>query len=191
MSKASQRLMNYSVKNMFYSMAAVMVVVFAVWAITPNPPEAQRRPAEIESTASFAATQADWQVWSPQGLGSEWVASFVRYGSSEGSPTWRLGMISPEIQSVQLRQAVDPSPAWEAVSLKGLTEQGASSFDGPTGQQEWTVWTGVDANDVPQVGLVLAPQGSQEATTIINGTADTAEVAEFIAALEVVSPSEG
>lgn len=183
--------MNYSVKNMFYSMAAVLAVVFAVWAITPNPPESQRRPAEIGSTASFAAAEVDWQVWAPEDLDPAWVGSYVRYGQSEGSATWRLGMITPAVESVQLRQAVDPNRAWQARSLGGLTEQSTATFEGPGGSQEWTIWTGVDDNDVPQVGLVLPPGGDQEATTIINGTADTAEMAAFIEALEVVPPEQG
>lgn len=176
---------------MFYSMAAVLVIVFAVWAITPNPPASQRRPAEIESTASYAAAQADWPVWSPVDLDPAWVGSFVRYAQSETSPTYQLGMISPDEEFVQLRQAADPSDAWRDISLEGLTEQSTTTFDGPDGAQEWAVWTGVDDNDVPQVGLVLAPEGDQSATTIINGTADTEEMAEFIAALQVVPASEG
>ncbi len=180
--------MNYSVKNMFYSMAAVLVLVFAVWAVTPNPPDSQRRPAEIASTASFAAAQADWQVWSPEGLGPDWVGSFVRYEQSEAIPTWRLGMITPGEEFVQLRQAVDPSSAWREVSLNGLTQQSTTTFDGPAGEQEWTVWTGLDDNDVPQVGLVLEPQGDQSATTMISGTADIEEVDTFISSLTVVPP---
>ncbi|MGB3687491.1 MAG: DUF4245 family protein [Ornithinimicrobium sp.] len=190
MSKASKRLMNYSVKNMFYSMAAVLVVVFAVWAVTPNPPDSQRRPAEIASTASFAAAEADWQVWSPEDLDPAWVGSFVGYAQFEGISTWRLGMITPGEQFVQLRQAVDPSLVWQDVSLAGLTEKSTVTFDGPAGAQEWSVWTGVDDNDVPQVGLVLEPLGDQRATTIINGTADTEEMATFVAALTVVPPPE-
>ncbi|CAN5490832.1 hypothetical protein BH23ACT6_BH23ACT6_27880 [soil metagenome] len=183
--------MSYSVKNMVYSMVAVLALVFAVWAITPNPPDSQRRPAEIESTASFAAAQADWPVWTPAGLEPEWVGSFVRYAAFDGTPTWRLGMISPQTEFLQLRQAVDPGATWEEVSLDGLTQQSTASFEGPDGEQEWAVWTGVDDNDVPQVAVVLAPDRSQPATTIINGTADTAEVAEFIASLEVAAQPEG
>ncbi len=190
-SKASKRLMSYSTKNMVYSMVAVLAVVFAVWAITPNPPESQRRPAEIESAAAFAAVEADWPVWTPVDLDPQWSGSFVRYAVMAQTATWRLGMVSPQEQFVQLRQAVDPSQEWRDISLDALTEQTTMSFDGPTGLQEWTVWTGIDRNDVPQVALVLDPGPDQSATTIINGTANTSEMAEFIDSLVIAQASAG
>ncbi len=182
------RLLSYSAKNMFYSMAAVLALVFAVWAITPNPPESQRRPAEIESSASFAASEADFPVWTPTDLAEEWSGSFVRFGVNNQVSTWRIGMVSPQTEFVQIRQAVDPGKEWLAVSLDGLEDQGSTvSFDGPTGAQEWELWTGVDDNDISQVGLVLPPGPEQPATTVLNGTADTPEMAEFIQGLGVAT----
>ncbi|MGC1209078.1 MAG: DUF4245 domain-containing protein [Ornithinimicrobium sp.] len=182
--KRRKRLLSYSAKNMFYSMAAVLVLVFAVWAITPNPPESQRRPAEIESSASYAASEVDWPVWTPTDLAPEWSGSFVRFGVNNQVPTWRIGMVSPQEEFVQIRQAVDPGKEWLAISLDGLEDQGSTvSFDGPTGAQEWELWTGIDDNDIPQVGLVLPPGPEQPATTVVNGTADTPEIAEFIQGL--------
>lgn len=190
--KRRKRLLSYSAKNMFYSLAAVLVVVFAVWAITPNPPESQRRPAEIESSASYAAAEADWPVWTPKDLGEGWSGTLVRFGVNNQVDTWRIAMVSPQTQFVQIRQAVDPGKEWLALSLVGLQDQDSTvSFVGPTGTQDWEVWTGVDDNDVPQVALVLPPGPDQPATTVVNGTADTGEMAEFIASLEVATPSAG
>ena len=186
--KRRKRLLSYSAKNMFYSLAAVLVLVFAVWAVTPNPPESQRRPAEIESSASYAASEADWPVWTPKTLDEGWTGSFVRFGVNNQVPTWRIGMVSPQTQFVQIRQAVDPAEEWMAVSLEGVEDQGTTvSFDGPTGTQEWELWTGIDDNDIAQVALVLPPGPEQPAITVVNGTADTPEMAEFIEGLGVAT----
>jgi len=186
--KRRKRLLSYSVKNMFYSLAAVLVFVFAAWAISPNPPELQRRPAEIEKTASFAASQATWPVWTPQGLGEAWRGTLVSFDPQAQIPTWRLLMVSPRTQSVQLRQAIEPNTEWLDVSLSDVTDQGSTlSITGPNGPAEWEIWTGVSDNDENLVALVLEPTPDQPATTVVNGTADTQEMSTFIESLEVAT----
>lgn len=189
MASRIDRLLSYSAKNMFYSLAAVLVLVFAVWALTPNPPELQRRPPEIEKTASFAATEAAWPVWTPDGLVDQgWQGILVNYGMNTQTDTWRLSMTSPQTQFVQLRQAVAPSDEWLNVSLTGLTDQDTTlTLNGPSGSADWQIWTGIDENDVDIVALVLAPTADQPATTVINGTADTQEIATFVESLVVAT----
>lgn len=189
MASRIDRLLSYSAKNMFYSLAAVLVLVFAVWALTPNPPELQRRPPEIEKTASFAATEAAWPVWTPDGLVDQgWQGILVNYGMNTQTDTWRLSMTSPQTQFVQLRQAVEPSDEWLNVSLTGLTDQDTTlTLNGPSGSADWQIWTGIDENDVDIVALVLAPTADQPATTVINGTADTQEIATFVESLVVAT----
>lgn len=189
MASRIDRLLSYSAKNMFYSLAAVLVLVFAVWALTPNPPELQRRPPEIEKTASFAATEAAWPVWTPDGLVDQgWQGILVNYGMNTQTDTWRLSMTSPQTQFVQLRQAVEPSDEWLNVSLTGLTDQDTTlTLNGPSGSSDWQIWTGIDENDVDIVALVLAPTADQPATTVINGTADTQEIATFVESLVVAT----
>lgn len=187
--KRRKRLLSYSAKNMFYSLAAVLVLVFVVWALTPNPPELQRRPPEIEKTASFAAAEADWPVWTPEGLVEQgWRGILVNYGKNTQSDTWRLSMTSPRTQFVQLRQAVEPNDEWLDVSLTGLTNQETTlTLTGPSGPAEWEIWTGIDENDVDVVALVLEPTPDQPATTVVNGTADTQEIATFVESLKVAA----
>ncbi len=189
MASRIDRLLSYSAKNMFYSLAAVLVLVLAVWAVTPNPPELQRRPPEIEKTASFAAAEADWPVWTPEGLVEQgWRGILVNYGKNTQTDTWRLSMSSPQTQFVQLRQAVEPSDEWLEVSLNDLTDQDTTlTLTGPAGPADWEIWTGTDENDVAVVALVLEPTADQPATTIINGTADTQEIATFVESLVVAS----
>ncbi len=190
MASRIDRLLSYSAKNMFYSLAAVLVIVFAAWAISPQPPDQQRRPAEIEKTASFAASEAAWPVWTPEGLDQGWIGTLVSFGPKAQTPTWRLLMVSPRTESVQLRQAVDPSPEWLALSLADVTDQESTlSIAGPDGPAEWEIWTGVSKNDENLVALVLEATPEQPATTVVHGTADTQEMTTFIESLVVATNS--
>jgi hypothetical protein len=183
-----KRLLSYSSKNMIYSMLAVLVVAFAWWSLMPNPDEPQRRPAEVEQAAGFAAREADWPVWSPVGLPETWSGTSVSYATIDGVPTWRMGWVSPQTEYVALRQTVDPPESWSGEVLRDLEQQGPVALQGPAGEQDWDVYTGVDRNGVPEVALVLAPTPDQPATTIVHGTADVPEIAVFVEALEVAEP---
>ncbi len=188
MASRIDRLLSYSAKNMFYSLAAVLIIVFAAWAISPQPSIDQRRPPEIDKTASFAASEAAWPVWTPEGLDEGWSGTLVSYGQKVQTPTWRLLMVSPRTQSVQIRQAVDPNAEWLALSLTDVTDQGSTvSIAGPDGPAEWGIWTGVSENDENLVALVLEPTPEQPATTVVNGTADIQEMSTFIESLVVAS----
>ena len=184
-------MLSYTTKNMIYSLAAVLVAAVAVWAITPNPQGPQRRPAEIDTTAQFAASQADWPVWSPQSLSEDWSGTLVQYEAMDGVATWRLLMVTPRTESLELRQARDPGEEWRAESLEGLQRRSSISFDTPVGAREWQIWTGTSENDEPLVAVVLPPTPEQPATTIVDGTAEVAEVAEFIDSLEEVPAAGG
>lgn len=188
--KRRKRLLSYSNTNMIYSMLAVVALAFAWWALMPNPPDAQRRPAEVEQAADFASRQADWPVWSPVGLGGEWSPTIARFGATEGVPDWRQNWVSPLQQSVVLQQADGEPDAWISANLDGLTEQPALALGSPGGEQEWAVWTGVNDNDEREVALVLEPTADQPATTVVSGTADIPEMTTFVDALEVVEPTE-
>lgn len=186
--KRRKRLLSYSSKNMFYSMLAVLVVAFAWWSIFPNPDEPQRRPAEVDQAAGFAAREADWPIWSPVDLGEGWSGTSVSYAESEGVPTWRMGWVSPQTQYVAMRQTVEPTEEWRNEVLRGLDAAEPVALVGPAGEQDWDVFTGIDDNGDPEVALVLEPAGNQSATTMVHGTADVAEMATFIESLEVVEP---
>lgn len=171
---------------MFYSLAAVLVLVFGIWAISPSPPETQRRPAEYGLAASNAAEVVDWQVWSPQGLSDEWTPSTVSFSRhAEVDQTLRMGWITPQQEYVESRQAEDPSEQWVAqVIPSGMTAQELVAVEGPTGTADWELFTGLDANDAESAALLLPPADDQSATTIVSGTASIPELMEYIEALE-------
>lgn len=186
--KRRDRLLSYSGKNMVYSMLAVVGLAFAWWAIAPQPEGNQRRPVHVVQVADYAATQADWPLWSPE-LGEGWSANSAKFAALEGEPTWQSGWISPETAYVALRQSLDPSDAWREDVLGGMTQREDLALTGPTGEQQWEVFSGVSDNDEDEVALVLQPSADQPAITMVHGTADVTEMSAFVESLEIV-PSQ-
>lgn len=177
-SKSEQRLVSYSGKNMIYSMLAVLVVAFAWWALMPRPESLQRRPVEVGSLAAFAADQATWPVWVPEGIGPGWTATSVRFPPVAEVPTWQMGWVSPETEYVALDQAGGVTQGWRSEVLGAAQQQGTRLVGGPTGSQEWQLWTGDG-----ETFLVL-PGDGDTATAVVHGTAAEAELVEFIGYLE-------
>lgn len=181
--KALKRLREYSVANMVYSLLAVFALAFAWWVLMPNPDGVQRREAEVAPVARYAAEQSDFPVWTPQAaLGEKWSANFASFEIYAGELSWRIGLVTPEEEYVELSQTADASSEW----TKTLTEQagdevGTRTITGPDGPQEWTVHEGEER------ALILGPAQGREETTIVRGTADWAEIEEFIGLLDVAS----
>lgn len=186
--KRRDRLLSYSSKNMVYSMLAVVALAFMWWAIAPQPEDDQRRPVDVQQIADYSATQADWPLWSPE-LGDGWSANLAKLATLEKVPTWQSGWISPQTRYVALRQARDPGAAWRQDVLGGMQQQEDLMLAGPAGEQAWQLFTGVSDNDENEVALVLESSEDQPAVTIVDGTADVAEMSRFVESLEVV-PSQ-
>jgi hypothetical protein len=181
--RRAQRLLSYSGKNMIYSLLAVLVVAFAVWALMPSPESLQRRPVEIDSVAAYAAEQSAWPVWVPQGQGEEWTPTRARFGEVVEVQTWRMGWVSPAGEYVALDQAADITDGWRAAVLDGAEQQGTRSVTGPTGGQEWQLWIGEE-----ETHLVLPAGTGDTPTTVVHGTAAEDELVEFIGYLEPYQP---
>lgn len=178
-----QRLRSYSVKNMIFSLLAVLAVTFAWWALMPNPETLQRRPVQVAPVAGYAAEQVTWQVWAPPESGAQWSVTFARFEELDSVPTWRMGLVSPGQQYVELNQAADVQGAWLSEATAGGEPQGERTVSGPGGAQSWQEWQGSDGPS-----LVLVAEDPGEATTVVRGGASVAELEEFIGRLEPVAP---
>lgn len=181
--RRAQRLRSYSVKNMVYSMVAVLAVVFAWWALMPNPETLQRRPVEVAPVAGYAAEQVPWGVWAPPEGGAQWSVTFARFEELETVTTWRMGLVSPGQEYVELNQAADVTGAWLSQATAGGEQQGERTVSGPGGAQQWQEWQGPEGP-----ALVLVADDPREATTVVRGGASLAELEEFIGLLEPVEP---
>lgn len=180
--KTVARLRNYSTKNMIYSMLAVLALAFAWWTLMPNPDEPlERRPVEVGFVADYAAQQSDFAVWSPEAaLEQDWTANFASFETYAGSLSWRVGMVSPQDQYVEISQTAEATEEWlAALTDKAGEEVGTRTITGPDGPQEWVVYEGDER------ALVLEPGPGQTGTTVVRATADWPEIEQFIALLQV------
>lgn len=181
--KTLKRLRDYSAANMVYSLLAVFALVFAWWVLMPNPDGVQRREAEVVPVARYAAEQSDFPIWTPQDALSEtWTANFANFEIYAGELSWRIGLVTPDEEYVELSQTADASSEWTKTLIeKAGGEVGTRTITGPDGPQEWTVHEGEER------ALILGPGPGREETTIVRGTAGWTEVEEFIGLLDVAS----
>ncbi|WP_109472134.1 DUF4245 domain-containing protein [Ornithinimicrobium cavernae] len=178
--KALKRLQNYSVANMVYSVLAVFALAFAWWALMPNPDELERREVDVAPVSSWAAEESDLPVWTPEAvLGEEWTANFAHFQTFAGQPSWRVGLVTPAQDYVEISQTAEATQEWlGALTEKAGEEVGTRTITGPDGPQEWTAYEGEER------AVVLGPGEDRVGTTVVRGTAEWPEIEEFIGLLE-------
>ena len=176
-----QRLASYTVRNMVYSTLLVLAVVLVWWSLTYNPSEPQPRQVEVGTTASYAATQADWPVWVPD-PGEGWTPTVVWFEPLEQVPTWHISYVTPQGEYLALHQAAGVDQAWQDAVLTGADRVGETDLTGPTGEDAWQVWEAESGN--AEHAWLLGPQDADGTTVVVHGTAQEAEAAELLASVE-------
>lgn len=133
--------------------------------------------------ASYAATESTGPIWSPEGAGPDWNANFANFQLFEDVLSWRVGLVTPSGEYVEISQADEVTDGWVGELTEKAGEQvGTRTITGPDGPQEWTAYEGEER------ALVLEPDGDRVNTTVVRGSADWAEMEEFIGLLEVPEP---
>lgn len=177
-----RRLASYTVRNMVFSVLAVLVLVLAWWSLTFNPQEDQRRPPEVTQSAAHAVEQAGWPVWVPE-PGEGWKPTVVWFDPIEEVRTWHISYTSPEGEYVALHQAADVTPEWLGEVLKGAEEVGEVTLEGPGGAGSWQEWAGEERSNAER-GYLLGPEATGGTTVVLHGTASQQEFEEFLATVE-------
>ena len=164
---------------MIYSLLAVVALAFGLWALTPGGDAVQRHAVEVDSVAAYAGEQVDYPVYVPVGLPEGWEVTTVRLSTIAGQETWRIGVVSPAQEYAVLSQTQNPSDAWREAVLGETGSLGEVTLQGPDGPRGWQLWSGSGIT-----ALVLEPYAGQPATTVVHGSADRTELAEFAVHLE-------
>ena len=181
--KRRQRLASYTVRNMVYSVLAVLALVLAWWSLTFNPGVDQRRPPEVTQSAAYAVSQAEWPLWVPD-PGEGWKPTVVWFDPIEGVQTWHISYTSPEGEYVALHQGADVTAEWLGVVLAGASEVGTVELtSGPTGATTWQEWAGKEKSNAER-GYLLGPEQTGGTTVVLHGTASQQEFEQFLAAVE-------
>lgn len=164
---------------MIYSLVAVFALAFGVWALMPSSEEQERRPVEVAMVASHAAEESAGPVWSPEALGEDWSANFANFQLFDDVLSWRVGLVTPSAEYVEISQADEATDGWVGELTEKADEQvGTRTITGPDGPQEWTAYEGEER------AVVLGPGEGRENTTVVRGTAEWTEIEAFIGLLE-------
>ncbi|MEU7183873.1 DUF4245 domain-containing protein [Streptomyces celluloflavus] len=169
-----------TVRDMILSLAAIGVVVAAVYFFIPHndSPSAEQKAVQTVDYRVEVATArraAPYPVAVPKGLPESWRATSVSYKASNDGKggAWHLGMLDPE----QEYAAIEQSDAPAAKFIKDVT-LGAEKAEGKqaVGGAKWDRYKGEKYN-----ALVREEPG---VTTVVTGTAPYGRLAELAASLE-------
>lgn len=180
--KRRKRLAALTVRNMVFSMLAVLAIVMAWWSLTFNPEESQRRAPETTATTAYAAQEATWPLWAPD-PGEGWTPTVVWYDLLEQVPTWHISYVSPQGEYAALHQASDVTDPWLAAVLGETSEVGEVSLTGPSGEASWVSYQGREGGNAERA-YVLGPQESGGSTVVLHGTASLEELEALLASVE-------
>lgn len=171
-----------SAKNLVYSLAAVLGMVAVLVLIVPRVSSVSGPPVDVHATAVDVQERTGWPIVEPVGLPEGWTATSARYTVTTGGfSTWHAGYQTPSGTYVAVEQTLDPNREWIASQTNRAPKVGTLEAAGRT-------WTMYERDTKVQNSLVDAPEGADELTTLITGTATFDEMKQFVETLQPVTP---
>lgn len=170
-----------TVGDMIRSLALVLAVVFVIVLLAWRPEPEAVKVVETAPVVALAAAGAEFPVTAPIGLADGWRPTSARWEPTERSesrPVLHLGYVTPGDEYAQVAQSTARSEPYFAEQADNGSPTGTQDIEGTV----WQRWEGPDRNS-----LVLV---SDQAVTIVSGTASWDELAQLAAALEPV-PAAG
>lgn len=165
----SRKTINNLVYSLLVTVAAVVVIVFAV----PRSDTSLLAEVDWHQSASDAQEAVDVTLMDPQ-LPDGWTSNKAELTQVEapGVTEWAIGLISPKPDEdyVAVLQGVGADPTWQSNELKGSTADSVVTIDGV----EWTVYDNRDDTAIADPGNVeyaLATEAGSS-TILVYGTAD-------------------
>jgi hypothetical protein len=157
---------------MVLSLLLVGAVAAVVYFFVPHSGGETVRPISYNVELVTARRAAPYPVLAPEGLPQGWRATSVRYqGNDNGHATWHLGFITPAGDYAAVEQSDDSVGAVVAAQLEGAEADGTATVAGQT-------WDRYQGDRYHALG-----HRSDEATTLVLGTAPYQDLAKLAAAL--------
>lgn len=154
-------------RDLILSLAVVGVFVAFLFAVVWRPSPDPVRTVDPMPALLTAREQADYSVYAPTGLSSEWRATSARFEADGDATVWFLGYVTPEDQYIAVAQTDgDGADFVEEQTLDG-TPDGEVTVDG-------AVWQRYSTPD--QRSLVRSADGS---TVVVTGSVSYEQLAEF------------
>jgi hypothetical protein len=168
-----RRSLNTTSRDMLLSMAVIVGLVLVLLLIVPRPNKIPERTLDVASAASAAQSQLGFAPADPV-LPDGWVAraANVQRGTDD-VPTWHLTYTTPSGHYAGVQQAGKPTAAWEARQVTDGPEAGTVTV----GSHSWIVRSRLDR------GITSWVLRQPAITTIVTGTAPTAELTQFAIAV--------
>ena len=172
-----------TVRDMVLSMIVVLAVVGVIMLIAWRPDPDPVKVVDPQMYVSAAASQTEYEVVAPKGLGSGWRATSVRLepvAESLGVPVLHIGFVTPEDQYARLAEVKYPLGVGTADEqllsslADGIELAGVRAIEG-------TTWMAGESSE----GRALALLGEGRAV-VISGTAEWSEMEQLARSLEAV-----
>ena len=157
------------IRDLVLSLAVVgLFVAFLVavaWRPAPDPIRTVDPALQLEA----ARAQAEYPVLAPVGVPAQWQSTSARFeAAADGSTTWFLGYVTPDLQYVAVTQTDGDARTFvQEQTLQGVAD-GQRSIDG----QAWEQYVSGE-----QRSLVLLEAGS---TTVVTGTVSYDDLQAFV-----------
>ena len=154
-------------RDLILSLAVVGVFVAFLFAVVWRPSPDPVRTVDPMPALLTAREQAEYPIYAPTGLSSEWRATSARFEADGDATVWFLGYVTPENQYIAVAQTDGDSGDFiEEQTLEG-TPDGEVTVEGQT----WQRYSSAD-----QRSLVREADGS---TVIVTGSVSYEQLAEF------------
>ncbi|AEW96273.1 MULTISPECIES: DUF4245 domain-containing protein [Streptomycetaceae] len=161
-----------TVRDMVLSLAAIGVVVAAIYLFVPHSGEDPVKTVSYNVELGQARRAAPYPVAAPDGLGGKWRPTSVHYDAADPrATTWHLGFIDPENEYVAVEQSNGDPDKFIAATTVQSGKDGSQQVSGVT-------WDRYDGGRYR--ALVRHGHG---VTTLVTGTAPYGQLARMAAAL--------
>ncbi len=172
--------MRQTVGDMLRSLLVVGAFIVVLLLVTWRPQPDAVKVVDTTSLVSLAVAQADFTVYAPTGLPSDWRATSVRWEPTQESdeePVLHIGFVTPGDQYAQFSQSTNASAPYIAEQ----TDHGVLVGSQAVGDVTWERWEHGDRHSLVQV--------TGGGTTIVSGSASWDELIALASSLKASSPS--
>lgn len=164
-------------RDMVISMAVIVGIVCVFLLLVPRPNQIPTRDIDVASAVLGAKTELGFTPVNPApALTDGWTprAAGIEAGTTDGISTWQVTFTTPTGTYAGVQQAADVTPDWESRQVTDGAEAGTEVVGGLS----WVIRSRQDRGITS-----LVYRGDNGVTTVVTGTANSAEMDTFTAAV--------
>src|SRR5690606_34345654 len=101
--------------------------------VVVRPDPEPREPLDYTAAAQEAQSSVSVPLISPE-LSSDWSGNSAELETSSGVTSWYIGLITPSVQFIGLRQGIDANETWLAAQIGFSQPDATTTINGVTWQ---------------------------------------------------------